>query len=191
MVDALRFIAPRWRDIHEMLRALSEKILNRGLRPDIAVGIAMGGLIPAVVLADLLGLEVDAVGAKLYRGVGERGNRPRITQDVSVGIEGRAVLLVDDVADSGRTLEAVKEYVLARRPRELVTCTIHYKPWSIVKPDIYIEETDAWIIYPWERREALGDIIERFKAEGVADDEMRREMTSRGIPRWLIENMLQ
>lgn len=185
----MRFIAPRWCDIYEMLRALSEEILDRGLKPEVVVGIAMGGLIPAVVLADLLDLEVDAVGAKLYRSVGEREDRPLITQDTSVEIEGKMVILVDDVADSGRTLGAVIEYMKARKPKELVTCTLHYKPWSIVKPDIHMEETDAWIIYPWERREALDDIVERFKAEGVAEEDMRQEMTSRGIPRWLVDEM--
>jgi len=185
----LRFIAPDWCKIYEMLRALSREILERELNPDIIVGIAMGGLIPAVVLADLLGLEVDAVGAKFYRGVGEKRDRPHITQDVSVDLKGKTVLLVDDVADSGRTLKVVRDYVLARGARGLVICTLHYKPWSIVRPDIHVEETEAWIIYPWDRNEALGDVIEKMRAEGVAGEDVREEMIARGIPRWLIEEM--
>ena len=187
----MRFIAPDWCDIYEMLQALSRKIVERGFDPDIIVGIAMGGLIPAAVLADLLGLEVDAVGVKFYRGVGERGDRPHITQDVSVDLEGKTVLLVDDVADSGHTLDAVRDYVLARGAGGLVVCTLHYKPWSIVKPDIHIEETEAWIIYPWERREAFRDIIEKMRSEGLAEEDMREEMIASGIPEWLVEEMLR
>ncbi|MFQ6054150.1 MAG: phosphoribosyltransferase, partial [Candidatus Bathyarchaeia archaeon] len=96
-----------------------------------------------------------------------------------------------DVADSGRTLRAVRDYVMARGAGELVICTLHYKPWSIVKPDIYVEETEAWIIYPWERREALSDIVERMRSEGIGEEEMRREITAWGIPDWLIKEMLR
>lgn len=186
----MRFIAPDWCEIYEMLQALSREISEKGVNPDIIVGIAMGGLIPAVVLADLLELEVDAVGAKLYRGVGERSDRPHITQDISVDLKGKTVLLVDDVADSGRTLEAVRDYVLARGAGGLVICTLHYKPWSIIRPDIHVEETEAWIIYPWERNEAINDIIKKMRAEGFAEEDAREEMIARGIPRRLIEEML-
>lgn len=187
----MRFIAPDWSDIYEMLRDLSRKIVDSGFNPDIIVGIAMGGLIPAVVLADLLGLEVDAVCVKYYRGVGRRDDRPRILQDVSVDLEGKRVLLVDDVADSGHTLDAVRDYVQARGIRDLVVCTLHYKPWSIVKPDIYIDETEAWIIYPWERKEAFSDIIEKMRSEGLSEEDMRKEMIKKGIPKWLVNEMLR
>jgi len=190
-VDGLRFIAPDWCDIYDMLLALSRRIVEGGLNPDIIVGISMGGLIPAAVLADLLGLELDAVGVRFYQGVGERGERPHIVQDVSADLGGKLVLVVDDVADSGHTLEAVREYVQGRGARGLVVCTLHYKPWSVVKPDIHMEETEAWIIYPWERNEALTDIIERMRSEGLSEEDMREEMISSGIPEWLVEEMLR
>jgi len=172
-----------------MLKELSEKVIEKALNPDIVVGIAMGGLIPAVVLSRFLGVEVDAVGAKFYRGVDERSERPRITQDVSSDLEGLSVLLVDDVADSGQTLKAVKEYILKREVSELATCTLHYKPRSLIKPDIYIEQTEAWIIYPWERKEAFRDIIERIRSEGLSREEIRNRMIANGIPESLVEEM--
>ena len=172
-----------------MLKELSEKVIEKALKPHVVVGIAMGGLVPAVILARFLRVEVDAVGAKFYRGVDERGERPQITQDLSSDIEGLSVLLVDDVADSGQTLKAVKEHIQKKGVSELTTCTLHYKPWSIIKPDIYIDQTEAWIIYPWERKEAFRDIIEKMRSEGLSREETLNRMIENGIPESLVEEM--
>src|SRR5207237_10208414 len=70
---------------------------------------------------------------------------------------GRRVLIVDDVWDSGRTIMAVRERVLDTGgiPE---TAVLHYKPshtsYSDVGPDYYVDETDAWIVYPWDVGEA-------------------------------------
>ena len=53
-------------------------------------------------------------------------------------------LLVDDVADSGSTL-------LPYVGRKATIVTIFYKPWSKVKPDIWLRKTENHIIFPWEK----------------------------------------
>ena len=69
----------------------------------------------------------------------------------------RRVLIVDDVWDSGRTIMAVRERVLdaGGYPE---TAVLHYKPsrttYSDARPDYYVDETDAWIVYPWDVGEA-------------------------------------
>jgi hypothetical protein len=45
-------------------------------------------------------------------------------------------------------------------------CTLHKKPWSTCEPDIYIEETDRWIVYGWEKVEAAEHIRETLGADG-------------------------
>ena len=42
---------------------------------------------------------------------------------------------------------------LEKGAEKIVTCTLHYKPWSAIKPDCYLKETEAWVIYPWEINE--------------------------------------
>jgi len=61
--------------------------------------------------------------------------------------EWEKVLLVDDVADTGKTLQAIKNSFGVY----FTIATLHYKPRSIVKPQFYVEETTDWLIYPWER----------------------------------------
>ena len=66
------------------------------------------------------------------------------------------ILIVDDVVDSGQTLEAfvkkLKEDVLVDIPDEdIKVAAVYYKPkTSIFKPDYYVHETDEWLVFPHE-----------------------------------------
>ena len=61
------------------------------------------------------------------------------------------VLLIDDISDSGETLNAVKEIIKNRYPNiNLQVATIFYKESSIVKPEYYLHPTKAWIDFFWE-----------------------------------------
>jgi hypoxanthine phosphoribosyltransferase len=162
-------------------------IVEREWNPEIVIGILRGGLIPAAVLADLLGLDIEAMRAKFYKGVDDRERKPRIVQDISIDLYGVKVLLVDDVTDSGKTIGLVKEHLLGKGAKEVVLCSLYYKPWSVTIPDVYVEETEAWIIFPWERMETLKDITEKLSVEGLRDEEIKESMLSRGIPGDLID----
>lgn len=69
-------------------------------------------------------------------------------------LEGRRVLVVDDVWDSGRTARAVKLRVQRARPQIAKVAVMHFKPTMNtvqVQPDFYCCTTENWVIYPWER----------------------------------------
>jgi len=51
-------------------------------------------------------------------------------------------LIVDDIADTGITLKKCGSLY--------INATLFYKPWSEVKPDFYVEESNEWIVFPWE-----------------------------------------
>jgi len=90
-------------------------------------GIPRGGLIPAVYLSHLTNLP--------------------LTQTY-----GEHTLVVDDIADSGKTL---KHY----QTSGCKTATIFYRKESITKPDIWIYEKEKdWILFPWETKESTGEI---------------------------------
>ena len=61
--------------------------------------------------------------------------------------EWKKVLIVDDVADTGKTLLEIKDIF----GTNFITATLHYKSRSIVKPDFFVEENNTWLVYPWER----------------------------------------
>ena len=53
------------------------------------------------------------------------------------------ILIVDDIADTGETL--------AQLPSWFNTATLYYKKRSIIKPTFYAEETENWIVFPYEK----------------------------------------
>jgi len=130
-------------------------------KPDMIVGISRGGLVPARILSDMLGIKsLGVVGMVFYKSVGETGDAPKITQELAMDLKGKRILLVDDVADTGKSLVAAKKYLEDKGAAEIRTAALHYKPEAILKPDYYYGTTSAWIVYPWERYEVKRELKE-------------------------------
>ena len=90
MAAALKFEAPSWSRIYDMLLDLAGRIRKDGFKPDIIVGISRGGWPPARVLSDLLSNpNVANVRAEFYLGIAETGSEPTLTQPVSVKTRGK------------------------------------------------------------------------------------------------------
>ncbi|HIP85382.1 MAG TPA: phosphoribosyltransferase [Pyrodictium sp.] len=154
-----KFLTVSWHDIEEGCLNIAEKIVKNGYRVDVIVGILRGGWVPARLLSDYLGVpNVGALEIKFYRGVGETGEKPVVTQPLVVDIRDRNVLIVDDVADTGKTLNVAQNFLSLYGPKQVKTATIYVKPWSIIKPDFYAWETDAWIIFPWDKAETYEEL---------------------------------
>jgi hypothetical protein len=104
--------------------------------------------------------EMYVMRVSLYEGIGKKAAAPRITQPLPMKLGGKKALLVDDVSDTGKSLEKAREHALGMGAGEVKVATLHFKPHSSFRPDFFEAETGAWIIYPWEihecRRE-LGD----------------------------------
>ena len=147
-MECLRLTAS---EIEEMCDRLAGMIKGR-FKPDCIVGIGRGGLVPAVYLSDRLQVkEMYATKVDFYAGK-KRGRRPVISQRPPLKrIQGN-VLLVDDVADTGETLLAVKK-LLSEHARSIKTATLHYKPHSKLKPDFFVQTTTKWIVYPYQTAE--------------------------------------
>lgn len=138
-----------WNDIEKAVEALAIAIREE-YDPDVIVGIARGGLIPSVRLSHLLNdLLMRVVHVKYYEDVDETKGEPEIFWSDVEELEGK-VLVVDDVADTGSTLEVVLDHLKDRVQDDLKICTVAYKPSSCIEPDYYIYETDKWVVFPWE-----------------------------------------
>jgi len=181
-MDEELFVVPSWHEIDIMLNRLAEILKRDGFRPDIIVGVSRGGLIPAAVLSDRLGVDCDSVGLRYYKSVRNTEEKPKITQHISCDLSGKKVLIVDDVADTGHSLQAVKRYVQEKGADDIMVCTLHYKPCSTIKPDRFVEETNAWIIYPWELNETIRDFTKKLMVKGLAKSRIREEILRIGIP---------
>ncbi|GBC68666.1 Xanthine phosphoribosyltransferase [archaeon HR01] len=168
-VESQKFLSLNWNDIERLVDTLSEEI-QLNYSPDTIVGILRGGSIVANLLSDILDIrEVYVVGCKSYHGL-ESGD-VKIYHDLYLkDLEGRKVLLVDDVSDTGKTLAAAYDVILRpRRPEAVKTAALLLKPWTSYRPDFYVETTDAWIVFPWERLETVRILAARM-CEKLGDE---------------------
>ncbi len=73
---------------------------------------------------------LDVLWLESYRDARESSGRVVVRADVSRTVEGRGMLLIDDVFDTGRTLEFAKHHLLAKGAREVLTVALTQKPWA-------------------------------------------------------------
>ncbi|NHN56685.1 phosphoribosyltransferase [Calidifontibacter sp. DB0510] len=138
-------------DFGVAVREVAQAVADSGFEPDIVLSIARGGLPFGGALGYALDVKnVSVVNVEFYTGVDERLDVPIMlppTPDV-VDLSGMTVLVCDDVADTGRTLKLVQEYVADHVKESRVAC-IYEKSHSIVKCDYVWKRTDQWIDFPW------------------------------------------
>jgi len=186
------FEVPTWNQVYCMLLNLADKIRRNEFKPDIIVGVSRGGWPPARVLSDLLGNpNVADVRVEFYVGVAETKGEPTLTQPVSVPVAGKKVLVVDEVADTGKSLKLVKEHIMAEDAAAVKIATVYHKPWSIIKPDYYEKETCCWIVFPWERKETVRKILRKCKERGVRFEKEEAKLVEAGMPARLFKRFLK
>lgn len=140
-----------WARFGEATRSLAQTIASDGYEPDVVIAIARGGLTVAGALAYALGVKnCGTMNVEFYTGVDERLDVPVVIPPALDVLEvaGLQVLVVDDVADTGHTLELVRQQ-LALHVAEARTAVLYRKPRSISDPSYVWMTTDRWIDFPW------------------------------------------
>ncbi|MGD0146813.1 MAG: phosphoribosyltransferase family protein [Nitrososphaerales archaeon] len=144
-----------WVEYGNLTEALTEKVRSSGKAFDLVIGIARGGIPVAMVVSDRLGVKIDTITVKSYSGIAERGSI-RILSTLIEEVEGKRVLLVDDLVDQGDTMIGVKEFLSTKGAKVVETAVLFKKPWSKTHPDYFLETTKEWIVFPFELSEVNG-----------------------------------
>jgi len=188
----LEFEIPSWNQIYSLLLKLADAVQKSGFEPDVIVGVSRGGWIPARIMSDLLeNPKLANVTAEFYVGVAETKHEPSITQPVSVSVKGKKVLVVDDLADTGKSLKLVNLHLKQQGASEIKIATIYYKPWSIIVPHYYEKETRYWIVFPWELKDIVRKTVEKFREKGRAVEDAKEKLISSGLNRELVERFIK
>jgi xanthine phosphoribosyltransferase len=141
-----------WDQFHRDARALAWRLTDAGPFEAI-VCITRGGLVPAAIVARELNLRIiETVCVKSYGNPTEQGEL-KVLKGVADGIrvgrdgEGRGVLIVDDLVDTGRTAQVVR----ALLPNAHFA-TVYAKPMGRPLVDTFVTEVsqDTWIYFPWD-----------------------------------------
>ncbi|QUJ77834.1 xanthine phosphoribosyltransferase [Sulfitobacter albidus] len=145
-----------WDQIHRDSRALAWRLDGKG--PDegawrAVVAITRGGMAPAMIVARELDVRtVDTISVVSYHSGGGKADQRREARvlkspDAEVMGDGEGVLIVDDLVDSGKTLELVRQlYPKAH------FATVYAKPEGEPQVDTFITgvSQDTWIFFPWD-----------------------------------------
>lgn len=144
---------------------LARQVYASGFRPNFIVGVWRGGAPVGIAVQEFLeyvGVPTDhiAIRTSSYVGLGEQEKNVRVHGlhyiIENVNAEDR-MLLVDDVFDSGRSLQAVlaelRQKCRRNMPETIRIACPWYKPARNVtdmRPDYYVHETDDWLVFPHE-----------------------------------------
>jgi uncharacterized protein len=140
-----------WETFGEASRELAKVIAADGFEPDLILSIARGGLLLAAALGYALAVKnLYVVNVEFYDGVGTTLDMPVMLPPVpsAVDFSQKKVLVADDVADSGRTIELVYRFV-KDQVDDVRSAVIYEKPRSVIKCDYVWKRTDRWINFPW------------------------------------------
>lgn len=140
-----------WDDLDQLVASLAGVV---GRDHDLVLAITRGGLVPAGMLAYRLDLrEILVAGVEFYRSEGGTHPEPRVLHFPDRPLlEGKRVLVVDEVWETGETMTEVLARVRAAGA-EPVSAVLHYKPGrSRVpgRPDYHAAEIEGWVTYPYK-----------------------------------------
>src|SRR5229473_8294007 len=144
---------------------LGLQVVRSGFRPTFLVGIWRGGAPIGIAVQETLeyhGIHADhiAIRTSSYTGIDQQSKAVRVhalDYLVSRLTFEDELLIIDDVFDSGRSLEAVVDELKRRcrrnLPDKIRIATVYYKPErnrSSLKPDYYVRSTNSWLVFPHE-----------------------------------------
>ncbi|WP_249997701.1 phosphoribosyltransferase [Actinoplanes sp. M2I2] len=140
-----------WADFGRAGRELAVAIARDGYRPDLVLTVARGGLFLAGSLSYALDVKaMYLVNVEFYTGVDARLEMPVLLPPAPqpADLNGARVLIVDDVADTGATLQLVRDFC-APHVADTRVAVVYEKPQSTVTCEYVWSRTDKWINFPW------------------------------------------
>ncbi len=185
-----KFLVLSWNEFYWDIFDLGRRI-EESYKPDILIAIARGGWVVGRIISDLLEVnKVASIGVKYYRDIGVRDVKPEIVQPLSIDVKDQKILIVDDVADTGDTIELVRDYVSRGEPQEVKVAVVYVKPWCKAKIDYYVKKTDKWIVFPYEQMETISYLVKKMRLKGLEESEVYTAIVDLGFDKLVVKKIL-
>lgn len=170
------------------------QILNSDFSPKFIVGVWRGGAPAGIAVQEMLdfhGIETDHIAIRTSSYIGMEQQKIVRVHGLEYIVDNinadDSLLIVDDVFDSGHSLEAIlktlREKCRRNMPEVVKIATVYYKPLrnkTDLKPDFYIHETDAWLVFPHELHGLTAEEIRDKK--GLDFEELAKMKAPTPIP---------
>ena len=174
MSEQLRCELITWSEVERLCQRLAGLIRESGYRPDLVVAIGRGGYVPARLICDYLDvMGLTSIKIEHYLSGADRQEEAVIRYPLKADIRGLRVLVVDDVNDTGDTLEAATQHLQTFQPGEIRTAVMHHKAVTHFEADYYAGRIIKWrwLIYPWAVNEDISSFLNRLTpAPGSLED---------------------
>ena len=153
-----------WDYIYGLTRTVADQVRDASFEPDVIVALARGGWFSGRVLCDFLGLDdLTSLKVEHYVGTAAKAEEPEIRYPMPEGsVEGKDVLIVDDIADTGGSIQHAYDYVTERDCGTVRTATLQLLGTSEFEPDFVGERLQewTWVVYPWNFIEDMVELTE-------------------------------
>jgi uncharacterized protein len=151
-------------EAYELSYRLAQQILKSGYRPDVVVAIARGGFPPARYICDFLDLsELTSLRIKHYAAGGQEHENTDLKHPLNVQVKNRNILIIDDVNDTGKTLQVAVEHLADLKPKNIKVGVLHEKQGTDFAADfvaLFVKEW-RWITYPWAMVEDMKKFLNK------------------------------
>ena len=178
-MDKINCIVPSWKDMHSYAKNTCDAIKKSDFHPDLIIGLSRGGLVPARLFCDFLHVKSCFTIKVDHWGVtAARDGKAKLTHKLDMDLSDKRVLIVDDITDTGDSMDLAVKHIAELNPKELKTAALIHLSHSKYKPDFYGHERDwAWIIFPWNFREDMVNLIGKLTTdEEKAADKIKEEL---------------
>ncbi len=187
-----------WADVDGWAGRIAEEVDRAGAVPQTLVALTRGGWVPARLLADRLGLRrLVSLRAQHWGVTARPSGAAELTEGLSGPVRGESVLVIDDITDTGESLELATRHVRAEGARRVESAAFLHIGHSKFRPTYVAEEIarDAWVwvVFPWNYWEDLAALGARARAASGSVDgalELLRERCHLDVPRAELERAL-
>mgnify|MGYP000679637245 CR=1 FL=1 len=186
-VDGTTYLSLSWAEVEKYASDLAEHI-HSSYKPDTLLAVMKGGAVVGVLVADRLRVgRIYTVNLRSYEKVGLRRGVEIYQKPPEECIEGKRVLIVDDIVDSGQSLSTVIQLTRELGAEEVRSATLLVKERSTYVPDYYLQRVRGWVFYPWEVREACEEIYAKI---GNVEEAKKILTAGLGFPQREVDKIL-
>ncbi len=146
----------QWQEVEALCALVHKKIVNDRYQPDLLIGLSRGGLIPLGYLSGEKMFDIRdtyAIALRSYDHTKQGALSVRVPVHAQDFQRYKSILVIDDLIDSGKTMSFVLSLLQQHAGNAKVrTVVLFYKSAKAsITPDYYAQETENWIVFPWEK----------------------------------------
>ena len=168
-----------WKDFHGLCQAIA--LAAASFNPEIIIAIGRGGFYPGTLIAHLLRTEIYPV--RFTRRLNDEVVRrePQWLLEPPALVQGKRILIVDEIASSGKTLRGAKQKVEELGAAVVQTAVLYAHSWGTELPDYIGLISDALLLNPWDREVVVNgrlqfhpEYAEALAQQGIGPDDSMR-----------------